>query len=199
MRVFACVACVCACRPPVVSPLDRPPPNTPPTHSPPPTRSQVGARELPWAVDLQALADAVVTLLRHGWPPSLVVMYDEVRAHHVCVCVRLCVCVRVCVCVHVCACVCVHVCVCVHCGLASVCAALHGCRQPVGGAERATLHCRTCRVGHAQQQHQHHHTPRTQVWAMVQQASAVSAAATGGNACNMDILAWVSFGGSVRC
>jgi hypothetical protein len=29
-----------------------------------------------------------------------------------------------------------------------------------------------------------------QVWAMVQQASAVMKSATGGNACNMDILAW---------
>jgi hypothetical protein len=42
--------------------------------------TQIEAEELPWQVDLQQLADAVVNLVRHGWPPSMVLLYDEVGA-----------------------------------------------------------------------------------------------------------------------
>lgn len=41
--------------------------------------AQVEPQELPWKLDLEALADAVVNLVRHGWPPSMLVVYDEVR------------------------------------------------------------------------------------------------------------------------
>lgn len=61
--------------------------------------------ELPWSIQPEQLAAAIVSLIRYGWPPSLILMYDE-------------------------------------------------------------------------------------VWAIIQQASALMRDATGGNACNMDILAW---------
>lgn len=42
--------------------------------------TQVDAHECAWDANLDALADAVVTLVRHGWPPSFIIMYDEVWA-----------------------------------------------------------------------------------------------------------------------
>jgi hypothetical protein len=39
---------------------------------------QVEPEELPWKLDLDALADAVVNLVRAGWPPSMLIVYDEV-------------------------------------------------------------------------------------------------------------------------
>jgi hypothetical protein len=40
---------------------------------------QIAPAELAWSVDLDALADAAVNLVRHGWPPSMLLVYDEVR------------------------------------------------------------------------------------------------------------------------
>lgn len=40
---------------------------------------QVEPEELPWKLDLETLADAVVNLVRAGWPPSMLIVYDEVR------------------------------------------------------------------------------------------------------------------------
>lgn len=40
---------------------------------------QVEPEELPWNLDLDALVDAVVNLVRAGWPPSMLIVYDEVR------------------------------------------------------------------------------------------------------------------------
>jgi len=34
--------------------------------------------ELAWKVDLAVLSDAVVNLVRHGWPASMLLVYDEV-------------------------------------------------------------------------------------------------------------------------
>eukprot|EP00882_Tetradesmus_deserticola_P022370 GHRQ01024272.1.p1 GENE.GHRQ01024272.1~~GHRQ01024272.1.p1 ORF type:complete len:174 (+),score=80.30 GHRQ01024272.1:23-523(+) len=42
--------------------------------------AQVSSQELPWFVEPTALAAAVVSLIRYGWPPSLLVMYDEAWA-----------------------------------------------------------------------------------------------------------------------
>lgn len=41
---------------------------------------QVSSSELPWSVHPSALAAAVVSLIRHGWPPSLLLAYDEAWA-----------------------------------------------------------------------------------------------------------------------
>uniref|UniRef100_A0A383VR10 Phytanoyl-CoA dioxygenase n=1 Tax=Tetradesmus obliquus TaxID=3088 RepID=A0A383VR10_TETOB len=42
--------------------------------------AQVSSSELPWSVHPSALAAAVVSLIRHGWPPSLLLAYDEAWA-----------------------------------------------------------------------------------------------------------------------
>lgn len=41
---------------------------------------QVSSQELPWSVSPETLANAIITLMRYGWPPSLIMMYDEVWA-----------------------------------------------------------------------------------------------------------------------
>eukprot|EP00878_Enallax_costatus_P043510 GHUV01051521.1.p1 GENE.GHUV01051521.1~~GHUV01051521.1.p1 ORF type:complete len:143 (+),score=25.71 GHUV01051521.1:156-584(+) len=40
--------------------------------------AQVASPELPWSLSPDILAQAIVTLMRYGWPPSLLAVYDEV-------------------------------------------------------------------------------------------------------------------------
>lgn len=83
------------------------------------------------------------------------------------------------------------------CGAVALC---HHMQARKGSQQQGHSRGATCICG-ASSVHAQHRTEPTiccavlrcavlQVWAMVQQASAVMQVATGGNLCNMDILAW---------
>jgi hypothetical protein len=52
----------------------------PPIPSPSP---QVGPDFMHWTVDIHSLARNMALLMQHGWPPTFLLMYDEVRAQRV--------------------------------------------------------------------------------------------------------------------